>query len=168
MMRRGGQSRIGTVVASVFAASAVGMAILVLGGMKGGAIYSKPVDVLLSDPSRFAGRSVRVEGELVHGTLVKRDSPCEYRFSIMRNGLTLPVRYAGCVVPDTFRDVAGIDLAVTVDGELKRDGMFVASSVLAKCPSKYEMQQRKGRGESMPHAPLSMSTPLRDRVDLGP
>ena len=30
------------------------------------------------------GRAVRAEGNLVHGSLVKRDSPCEYRFRMKK------------------------------------------------------------------------------------
>jgi cytochrome c-type biogenesis protein CcmE len=130
--------------------------------MKDRAIYSKPVDDLIAHRSKFVGRPLRAEGDLVHGSLMKRYKPCEYRFSLQRHEVALPVRYLGCVVPDTFRDVADIDLAVTVEGELQEDGIFEATSVLAKCPSKYEMQQRKDRGEPLPHPPLAARTPTDD------
>ncbi len=48
-----------------------------------------------------------------------------------------------------------MDVGVTVEGELQADESFVASNVLAKCPSKYEMQQKKQNGEQMPHGPLA-------------
>jgi cytochrome c-type biogenesis protein CcmE len=124
---------------------------LVLMGMKDNAIYSKPVDELIANKAKFAGRAVRAEGNLVHGTLSKRDQPCEYRFTITKNGVDVPVRFAQCVIPDTFRDVPGMDVGVTVEGELQADNSFEATTVLAKCPSKYEMKERAGRGEQMPH-----------------
>jgi cytochrome c-type biogenesis protein CcmE len=136
-------------------AAAAGLVALVLGGMKDNAIYSKPVDELVASKSKFLGRTVRADGNLVHGSLTKRDSPCEYRFTITKNGVDVPVRYAQCVVPDTFRDVPGMDVGVTVEGQLQPDSSFVASTVLAKCPSKYEMKERQGRGEQMPHAALT-------------
>jgi cytochrome c-type biogenesis protein CcmE len=151
----------GPALAVGLAMGAAVVAGLVLTGMQGKAIYSKPVDELLSQKVKFAGRPVRAEGNLVHGSLVKRDQPCEYRFSIEKNGATLPVRFAQCVVPDTFRDVEGVDVGVTVEGELQADDSFEASSVLAKCPSKYEMQQKKQNGEQMPHGPLAAATPPR-------
>ncbi|WP_394834153.1 cytochrome c maturation protein CcmE [Pendulispora rubella] len=120
--------------------------------MKDSAVYSKPVDELVAQKTKFAGRPVRAEGNLVHGTLVKRDQPCEYRFTITKNGVDVPVRFAQCVVPDTFRDVAGMDVGVTVEGELRADNSFEATNVLAKCPSKYEMKERATKGEQMPHA----------------
>lgn len=148
----------GAVIAVALAMGAAAVAGLVLTGMQDKAIYSKPVDELLAQKAKFTGRPVRVEGNLVHGSLVRRDSPCEYRFSIEKNGATLPVRFAQCVVPDTFRDVADLDVGVTVEGELQADSSFEASSVLAKCPSKYEMQQKKQNGEQMPHGPLAAAT----------
>jgi cytochrome c-type biogenesis protein CcmE len=145
----------GALAASALAMVAVGIAVLVLTGMQDKAIYSKPVDQLLANKARFMGRPVRAEGNLMHGSLVKREQPCEYRFSIAKNGAELPVRFAQCVVPDTFRDVPEMDVGVTVEGELQSDDTFEATSVLAKCPSKYEMKQRKDRGEQMPHGPFA-------------
>jgi cytochrome c-type biogenesis protein CcmE len=139
-------------------AVAAGLVAFVLGGMKDNAIYSKPVDELVASKERFAGRAVRAEGNLVHGSLVKRDSPCEYRFTIAKNGVEVPVRYAQCVVPDTFRDVPGMDVGVTVEGQLQSDNSFVATNVLAKCPSKYEMKERAQKGETMPHAAMDPKT----------
>jgi cytochrome c-type biogenesis protein CcmE len=132
-----------------------GVAGLFLTGMKDNAIYSKPVDELVAQKAKFAGRPVRVDGNLVHGTMEKRDSPCEYRFTLMKNNVELPVRYAQCVVPDTFRDVPGVDVGVTVEGALQADNTFTATSVLAKCPSKYDMKDRAAKGEQMPHAAIS-------------
>lgn len=149
----------GPALAVGLAMGAAAIAGLVLTGMQSKAIYSKPVDELLSQKAKFTGRPVRAEGNLVHGSLTKRDQPCEYRFTIEKNGSQLPVRFAQCVVPDTFRDVAGMDVGVTVEGELQADSSFEASSVLAKCPSKYEMKERKDKGEQMPHGPLASDTP---------
>lgn len=142
-----------TAIALAMATGAI--AVLVLTGMQSSAIYSKPVDQLLKEKTKFLGRPVRADGLLVHYSLEKRDQPCEYRFTIAKNGVELPVRFAQCVVPDTFRDVPDIDVGVTVEGELQPNDTFEATSVLAKCPSKYEMQQRKEHGEAMPHGPLA-------------
>jgi cytochrome c-type biogenesis protein CcmE len=146
---------VGPVTAVGLTMVAAAVATLVLTGMQDNAIYSRSVDKLLAEKAKFVHRPVRAEGTLVHGSLVKRDLPCEYRFSIQSSGVELPVRFAQCVVPDTFRDVPDTDVGVTVEGELQPDDSFEASTVLAKCPSKYEMQQRKNSGEKMPHGPLA-------------
>ena len=99
----------------------------------------------MEQQAKFAGRLVRAEGTLVHGSLTKRDSPCEYRFQIEANKVQVPVRFAQCVVPDTFRDLPDMPVGVTVEGQLLADNSFEATSVLAKCPSKYETETRRKR-----------------------
>lgn len=146
----GARKRLLLLIPLVMAAAAI--VVLVLVGMQDKGVYSKPVDDLVAQKAKFLGKPVRAEGNLVHGTLVKRDTPCEYRFTIEKNGVQVPVRFAKCVVPDTFRDVPGMDVAVTVEGQLGGDNSFEASEVLAKCPSKYEMKQKAANGEKAPHA----------------
>jgi cytochrome c-type biogenesis protein CcmE len=124
---------------------------LVFTNFKDAAIYSKGVDALLKEQEKYKGRNVRVEGMLVKGTLMRREQPCEYRFKIQKQDAVLPVRYSACVVPDTFRDMPGMDVAVTAEGKLADNGSFEASNIMAKCPSKYEMQERAKKGEAAPH-----------------
>jgi cytochrome c-type biogenesis protein CcmE len=111
-------------------------------GFKNAAVYAMPVDMLVAANGKgeLVGRKVRVEGELVPGTLEKRDQPCEYRFNVYGKDKKeiLPVRYAQCVIPDTFRDVPQGGVQVTVEGSLSKDSGFEASLVMAKCASKYD------------------------------
>jgi cytochrome c-type biogenesis protein CcmE len=131
---------------------------LFLVGFKEAAVYATPVDQLLASKDKLAGRKVRVEGELVPGTLVKRDSPCEYRFQIHGTQAALPVRYAQCVIPDTFRDVPSGGVQVTVEGALSQAGDFEASLVMAKCSSKYDPNSHEMKGGAQPAAgPLSLN-----------
>jgi len=62
------------------------------------------------------------------------------------------VHYPQCSVPDTFRDVPNVDVEVTAEGTLTETGTFDASRIMAKCPSKYEMEQRAASGETVPHS----------------
>jgi cytochrome c-type biogenesis protein CcmE len=132
------------------------MVALVFTGIEDKGIYSKPVDQLMASKGKFAGRPVRADGILVKGSLEKRESPCESRFVIERGGTRMPVSFKQCVVPDTFRDVPNVNVEVTVEGKLQKDDSFEATQVIAKCPSKYEMQEKAAKGEKMPHAPASM------------
>lgn len=113
-------------------------------------VYSKLVDEVMANPSNFAGRELRVEGQLKPGSIKFREDPCEYRFVIEKAGKEMPVHFPQCVVPDTFRD--GMGISVTVQGKLNGQGGFLANQVVPRCPSKYEMQQKKKNGEVMPHA----------------
>ncbi|MCS6797800.1 MAG: cytochrome c maturation protein CcmE [Myxococcota bacterium] len=138
--------------AIVFAALAGVVAFLLFGtDAQSAFVYSKTVTELLSSPQAHAGRRVRVEGELREGSIRFRREPCEWRFVIHEKGRELPVSFPQCVVPDTFRDGRGI--TVTVQGRLQSDGTFLATEVVPRCPSKYEMEQRRRAGEPIPHAP---------------
>ena len=124
---------------------------LVLTSFEGAAVYSKGVDELLAQKEKIGDRTVRVDGILVKGSLLRRDQPCEYRFRMTKNGQELPVRYAQCVVPDTFRDVPNVDVQVTAEGKYDESGYLEANNIFAKCPSKYEMQESAKKGEKAPH-----------------
>jgi cytochrome c-type biogenesis protein CcmE len=119
-------------------------------------VYSVMVDEVAAQPATFADRTLRVEGDLRDGSIQFRQEPCEYRFTIQRNDRAMDVRFPQCVVPDTFRD--GMGISVVVEGRLEPDGSFLASQVIPRCPSRYEMDQRQQSGESMPHAPTSGAT----------
>jgi cytochrome c-type biogenesis protein CcmE len=150
---RQSQGKVGLVVVIGLVSAAAALVALVLTGLQDKGMYSKQVDDLVKEKDRYVGKGVRVEGVLVHGSLVVRNSPCEYRFRIEKNGSEIPVRFAQCIVPDTFRDVKDIDVGVTVAGKLQADGNFEATEVIAKCPSKYdEMKERAAKGEKAPHA----------------
>jgi len=127
-----------------------GIVALVMTSFKNAAVYALKVDQL-KDYAQVGGRRLRVEGNLVHGSLQRRDQPCEYRFTIKGQDAELPVRFAKCVVPDTFKDVPDMDVGVTVEGKLASNGSFEASEIAAKCPSKYEMKEQRDRGVKMPH-----------------
>jgi cytochrome c-type biogenesis protein CcmE len=132
---------LGLLAALLVMAAAVGL--LVSFSLKDAAVYAKTVDQLMASKASMVGRRVRVEGTLIHGSLMKRDQPCEYRFKVTKNNAVLEVRYAKCVIPDTFQDREEGDVGVTAEGMLTRDGTFEATQIMAKCPSKYEEKDGK-------------------------
>ena len=77
----------------------------------------------------------RVNGKVAVGSIDRESSGRRVRFTIKdaSGSATLPVDYTG-IVPDTFVDNAD----VVVEGRRGEDGVFVATTLLAKCPSKYE------------------------------
>lgn len=76
------------------------------------------------------GERVRVHGWVAAGSLLT--SPGARRFVVESHGSTFPVIYAG-PVPDGFRDKT----EVVMSGVLRRDGVFEATELVAKCPSSY-------------------------------
>lgn len=130
----------------------------VLYGFNNSAMYALTVDKLLAEQDARMGRKGRVQGELVPGSLEKREKPCEYRFKIHGESdpnKILQVRYPQCIVPDTFRDAPGGGVQVTVEGRMNAPGEFEATQVMAKCSSKYDPQTHKmgnagGENPTMP------------------
>ncbi|HEX9037215.1 MAG TPA: cytochrome c maturation protein CcmE [Ktedonobacterales bacterium] len=82
--------------------------------------------------SSCAGKTVRVAGFVAPSGLAKDDATQTVRFTITDNTLSMPVVYKG-IVPDAFKPGA----QVVVEGTYA-SGMFQASTVLAKCPSKFQ------------------------------
>lgn len=158
----GGRRNLGVLLALV----AVGGGILsfVLGQDAEQLTYAKDVGSVVGKQAELGSRNLKVQGVLVPGSLVKREEPCEFRFKIRQkeaaDGAVMDVRFAQCIVPDTFRDVPGIDVEATVTGQLAGDH-FQASSIEAKCPSKYEMEQRQLAGEQKPHGESNASDPWK-------
>jgi cytochrome c-type biogenesis protein CcmE len=131
-----------------------GTFVFVLWGLVGPkAIYSRStysVSKFLANPVHDT--TVRVRGTLVHGTLCKVDQPCEYRFRIAEYHLpsvgeppprqTVPklsVSYSECLAPDTFREIPGVDVDITVEGELCATcHTFQASQIMTNA-GKYKM-----------------------------
>jgi cytochrome c-type biogenesis protein CcmE len=82
---------------------------------------------------------LRVSGKVVEGTIQQGPAANAVRFDVSDgNGATVPVAYQG-VVPDTFQDGG----EVVVEGGLGPGGVFQATTLLAKCPSKYEPEAAK-------------------------
>ena len=77
----------------------------------------------------------RVNGKVEPGTIERMPDGRQVKFTIKdKDGVaTLPVDFAG-IIPDTFVD----DADVVVEGNRRADGVFEATTLLAKCPSKYE------------------------------
>ena len=82
----------------------------------------------------------RVNGKVATGTIERLPDGRQVKFTIKdKDGAaTLPVDFSG-IIPDTFVDNAD----VVVEGVRRPDGVFEATTLLAKCPSKYESADGK-------------------------
>jgi len=120
-----------------------GVASLMLLGFNEAAVYAVDVQKVREGGAEMVGRKLRVEGELVPGTLVKRNDPCEYRFVMHVDDAQLSIRYPKCVIPDTFRDRPEGGVMVNVEGTLTNEEQFDATLVMAKCASKYDPEARE-------------------------
>jgi cytochrome c-type biogenesis protein CcmE len=78
-------------------------------------------------------QTVRVEGVVKAGSIVRDDQAHLINFVITDGSQTLPVAYTG-IVPDIFRGGA----QVVVEGHYSGQGAFQAQTLLTKCPSKFQ------------------------------
>jgi len=109
---------------------------------KTGEYYLTPQELetrVAADPS-FAGTGVKVGARVVPGSIVRAAGGREVSFRVTDGAQTVPVVYRG-IAPDTFTD--GVD--VVVEGRLAADGTFHATTLLAKCASRYENAPEKYR-----------------------
>jgi cytochrome c-type biogenesis protein CcmE len=118
----------------LIAASVVVLAMgaLIYMGIRSTAMYYMEVGELLAQGEAAYGEKVRLGGDVVEGSIESEPSGDELHFSLTDGARTVPVVYRG-VVPDAFEPGA----EVVMDGTLSSSGTFEASSLLAKCPSKY-------------------------------
>jgi len=82
-------------------------------------------------------KRLRVSGNVVAGSIKRQGTRVE--FSLIEQDKTLPVIYQGAdAPPDTFKDGA----QALAEGQLGRDGVFHATGLQAKCPSKYNPEKK--------------------------
>jgi cytochrome c-type biogenesis protein CcmE len=117
-----------------------------------GAYFMTPHELrakLAAEP-RFAAKTVKVGALVVPGTIERKPGGRDFTFRAAYEGDTIAVAYHG-IVPDTFTD--GVD--VVVEGTMGGDGVFAASTLLAKCASRYENAPGSpgGKPASKPAAP---------------
>lgn len=122
----------GIIVASV--------ALLMAQGVKQFGQYSlKPSELAAraaQDPTIY-DTGLKMEAKVVPGT-IKRDAATQTIDFVVSDGTKqIPVTYRG-LAPDTFTDQ--MEIEVVVEGRLGRDGVFRATTLLAKCGSRYEAQ----------------------------
>ncbi len=114
----------------------IGVAYLIVTGLQTSTVYYLTVGELLARGANAYGQQVRVAGDVTPGSVRKADAGLALRFLVEDGSGQMPVYYRGGPVPDIF----GEEVQVVVEGKYQADGTFVASTLLAKCPSKFETQ----------------------------
>jgi cytochrome c-type biogenesis protein CcmE len=140
-------------------AAKIGLTSLVLVLAFGGLLYStlgesaqyyKYVNEVMAQPDDWYGKPLQVHG-YARDIRRKRDS-LEWSFELHREGHVMRATYTG-ITPDTFLN----DSEVVLQGTLTPHG-FNATSMTAKCPSKYEPQSAGTSGSSVTGAPGTPAT----------
>lgn len=132
---RWGGKRLQLLVVGLVLAGAVGY--LVYSGLRTN-VYYQTVAELHAQGTGIAGRQVRVAGIVAPDSIMRQDAGSSVRFLLADAGGTLPVVYKGAI-PDIFQP--GIE--VVVEGKYRAGGDFEATTLLAKCPSKFDQTAAK-------------------------
>jgi cytochrome c-type biogenesis protein CcmE len=107
-------------------------------GLKGSLVYYLTVSEFLDGRRADLGDNYRVNGNVVPGSIRRTPGVLGASFVMTDGSRELPVVYSR-ETPDTFVDGS----EVVVEGALLPDGTFAATTLLAKCPSKYEARNRE-------------------------
>ena len=141
---------------------------LMAGAIKDTAVYFlTPAELeakVLEDPG-IKRTGVKVGASVVHGSVERDSSGKRVRFDMTDGKATYKVDYRG-IIPDTFSD----SVDVVVEGRLGDDGVFHATTLLAKCASRYEaapesyspaMREAYKNGAQPPHPVDSAAPPTK-------
>jgi cytochrome c-type biogenesis protein CcmE len=115
------------------------IAIASLGFMafRGAATYYYTVSEILNSQKTFSGRTIRVAGEVAPNSVQKLETTSNaVKFVLLDRTDTqsrLTISYKGAV-PDAFKE----GNEAVVEGKLGSGGIFEATRIIVKCPSKYE------------------------------
>jgi cytochrome c-type biogenesis protein CcmE len=119
---------------------ALGICYLVVTALQTSTVYYITVGELLARGTTAQAQQVRVAGDVVPGSVERIDAGLALRFLVHDGSGQIPVYYKGGPVPDIFGD----EVQVVVEGKVGPDGTFQASTLLAKCPSKFETEASAG------------------------
>lgn len=99
------------------------------------AIYYLTLKELNVQRGSLINQPIRINAPLDKSSIQFDDKTLTLKFNLKEDNLLLPVVYKG-IKPDTFEQGE----SVVAEGKLGADGTFHASTILVKCPSKYESE----------------------------
>lgn len=121
--------RTGTIIAIIL--SVLGLSAMVVAFITSASPY-----VTIAEAKTQGGDNLHVAGEILPGTVFTSGATQQVRFTMKdQNGEQIPVVYTG-TAPANMGSVAKV---VAVGGV--KDGVFQATKLWIKCPSKYESQK---------------------------
>jgi cytochrome c-type biogenesis protein CcmE len=115
----------------------VALGYLIIGGFKENAVYYLTIPEVHAKTSLQAGEGLRVSGYVVPQSIDWNADKIDLHFAMTESGDTLNVYYKG-IMPDQLAEAQ----QVVAEGHLDSSGVLVASKLLLKCPSKYEVKNQ--------------------------
>ena len=114
----------------------VAISLLVYASLGGAVNYYLTVSELLDKDNEFYGKHIRVAGKVTDSDIEWNADDIELRFIITEGGNNMIVVYSGA-------RPSGLNAgsSILVEGKYSSDEVFRASTIILKCPSKYEPQE---------------------------
>lgn len=107
-------------------------------------IYYYTVAEARENQAEIGNTEFRIKGNVAPGSLYLREGVLnEHVFVLRADGSDMQIHYTG-PLPDTFAD----DAEVIALGRFTSPDLFVATEVVAKCPSRYEEQAPTARPQA--------------------
>ncbi len=121
---------------------------LIIGSMREAIVYFKTPSELKADKGASKGKSLRIGGMVLAGSLEKDLKSLTYRFRITDGVESVPVYFRG-VPPDLFSEGKG----AVIEGRLGEDGVFQATTIMAKHAEEYSPPKNGGHTETRSFIP---------------
>lgn len=116
---------------------------IVYGGMQDAVVYFVTPTELKAKERGSADKFLRMGGMVVAGSLQKDVKNLTYRFEVTDGAASFPVFFKG-IPPDLFTEGKG----AVVEGRLGADGVFQASTIMAKHAEEYSPHDEKKQPNS--------------------
>ena len=116
---------------------------IIYGGMKDAVVYFVTPTELKAKERGSADKFMRMGGMVVAGSLQKDVKNLTYRFELTDGAASFPVYFKG-IPPDLFTEGKG----AVVEGRLGADGVFLASTIMAKHAEEYSPHEGKKQPSS--------------------
>lgn len=118
---------------------------LLTSGFAGYSLHDAEVSEIVNNPGQFQDKGIRVSGKVMNGTIEKAQLDLSFNMKDKNNDSVMKVEYKG-IVPDAFKE----DVEVIVEGTYdEANKKFIANSLLAKCPSRYEGMDAEEHDKAM-------------------
>jgi cytochrome c-type biogenesis protein CcmE len=108
------------------------LAYLIYGGMREAMVYFVTPSELKAQGKSSKDKFLRMGGMVIEGSLEKDVKNLTYRFQITDGVERIPIYFRG-IPPDLFSEGKG----AVVEGRLGNDGVFVATTIMAKHAEEY-------------------------------
>lgn len=118
---------------------AAALSYLIYTGMQQAMVYFVTPSELKGQERPAKEKSLRMGGMVVQGSLEKDLKNLTYRFQITDGATSIPVFFRG-LPPDLFSEGKG----AVVEGRMGEDGVFIATSIMAKHAEEYSPPHKDG------------------------